>query len=104
MNASMVRLGGIAIFVLILLSIIGGFIVKGSAVGGIILNIVNTLLLLFALWATKGLFNSQNYNRADMPIMIVMGAMIVSVVIGLIGGTAGGLSAISGGAMAWIRR
>lgn len=96
MNASMVRLGGIAIFVMIVLSIIGAFIVSGSRVGSIVLNLINTALLLFALWTTKGYFNANGYNRADLPILIIIIAMALSTIIGIVAGTAGGLGAIQG--------
>jgi hypothetical protein len=97
MNASMVRLGGIAIFVMIVLSIVGAFIVAGSRVGSVVLNLINAALLLFALWTTKGYFNSQNYNRADLPIIIIIVAYALSTIIGVITGTAGGFGALQGG-------
>ena len=103
MNASMVRMGGIAAFVMIALSIIGGLLLRGSGVGGLILNLINLVLLLFVFWTTKGYFNAQGYNRADLPILLFMGAYTLSVLIGLVTGSAGGFGAISasGGAQAF---
>lgn len=96
MNASMVRFGGIAIFVMFVLSLVGGFVARGSATGGMILGLINGALLLFALWTTKGYFNAKNYTRADMPIMIVMAVYALQIVFGIVTGSGGGLGAVSG--------
>ena len=96
MNASMVRFGGIAIFVMFVLSLVGGFVARGSATGGMILGLINGALLLFALWTTKGYFNAKNYTRADMPIMIVMAVYALQIVFGIVTGSGGGIGALSG--------
>lgn len=96
MNASMVRFGGIAIFVMFVLSLVGGLLVAGSRTGGTILGLISTALLLFALWTTKGYFNAKNYTRADLPIMVIMATYALQTVIGIIAGTGGGLAALSG--------
>ena len=57
MNASMVRMGGIAAFVMIAISIIGGFALQGSSAGQLIVSLINLVLLLFVFWTTKGFFN-----------------------------------------------
>lgn len=101
MNASMVRFGGIAIFVMFILGLVGGFLVRGSATGGMILGLINAGLLLFALWTTKGYFNAKNYTRADMPIMVVMAVYALQTVFGIVTGSGGGLGSLGtmGGGM-----
>ncbi len=101
MNASMVRFGGIAIFVMFVLGVVGGFLVRGSATGGMILGLINAGFLLFALWTTKGYFNAKNYIRADMPIMVVMAVYALQTVFGIVTGSGGGLGSLGkmGGGM-----
>ncbi len=96
MNASMVRFGGIAIFVMFVLSLVGGFAAQGKPTVGMIFGLINAGLLLFAMWTTKGYFNAKNYTRADTPIMVVMAVYALSTVFGLVTGSGGGMGALSG--------
>lgn len=96
MNASMVRMGGIAVFVFIgltILTVVAAFSL-GATVASI-LGIVATLLLLFVLWTTKGYFNALSYNRADLAILIVMAIYVIETVLSLVGGSSGGMSALA---------
>lgn len=95
MNASMVRFGGIAIFVMFALSLISGFAARGSPTIGMIIGLITTGLLLFAMWTTKGYFNAKNYTRADTPIMVVMAVYALSTVFGIVTGSGGGLASVS---------
>ncbi len=96
MNASMVRFGGIAIFVMFVLSLVGGFAAQGNPTIGMIFGVINAGLLLFALWTTKGYFNAKNYTRADTPIMVVMALYALQTVVGIVTGSGGGMSSLSG--------
>lgn len=96
MNASMVRFGGIAVFVMFALSLVSGFVARGSPTVGMIIGLITTGLMLFALWTTKGYFNAKNYTRADTPIMVVMAVYALSTVFGIATGSGGGLASLSG--------
>jgi hypothetical protein len=100
MNASMVRFGGIAIFVYLVLTILGR-LALGPGVGSRIVGFVATLLLIFGFWATKGYLNAKGYTKADMPIMILIGASAITAVLGLFGagGGMGGMSAAGAGGL-----
>lgn len=100
MNASMVRFGGIAIFVALLLQILGRIAI-GGGIGGRIIGLVAALLLIFGFWATKGFFNAKNYSKADMPILVLIGATVITTILSLIGagGGIGGLSSMGTGGL-----
>lgn len=107
MNANMVRMGGIAIFVMLAVAIIGSIVIGAASVkvvdgqvvstgpgaGGIILNIIQTLLLLFAMWATKAFFNAKGHTKSDLPIIGIMACTVVMLILGFVGGS--GLGAIA---------
>lgn len=100
MNASMVRFGGIAIFVTLLLQILGRIAI-GGGIGGRIIGLVAALLLIFGFWATKGYFNSKNYSKADMPILILIGTTLITTVLSVfgVGGGLGGMSSMGAGGL-----
>jgi len=100
MNASMVRFGGIAIFVTLLLQILGRIAI-GGGIGGRIIGLVAALLLIFGFWATKGYFNSKNYSKADMPILILIGTTIITTILSVfgVGGGLGGMSSMGAGGL-----
>jgi len=93
--AGMVRLGGIAAFVAVLVLVITialGQTIATNKVLGIILSLVMTACILLAFWTTKTLFNANNYRRADIAIMGVIVLMVLSWVLSLVGGGTGGMS------------
>ncbi|HUT48255.1 MAG TPA: hypothetical protein VM325_02855 [Alphaproteobacteria bacterium] len=101
MNASMVRFGGIAIFVTLLLQILGRIAI-GGGIGGRIIGLVAALLLIFGFWATKGYFNSKSYSKADMPILVLIGTTIITTILsvfGVGGGLGGGMSSMGAGGL-----
>ncbi|MCZ6861821.1 MAG: hypothetical protein O7I42_16355 [Alphaproteobacteria bacterium] len=100
MNASMVRFGGIAVFAGIALGIILPFLLAGSGVGRFILSLIQTAIILFVLWTTKGFMNAKGYKKADIPLLIVMAVTLLLFVVGLIFSTQAGLGTIMSGRMA----
>jgi len=96
----MVRFGGIAIFVTLLLQILGRIAI-GGGIGGRIIGLVAALLLIFGFWATKGYFNSKNYSKADMPILILIGTTIITTILSVfgVGGGLGGMSSMGAGGL-----
>ncbi len=92
MNASMVRLGGILAFVLIAVAIIGGFVGQNRVVG-IIFGLIQTAIMIFVFWASKGLFNSRNYRTADVAIMGIIAILVVLWIFSLLGGA--GIGAVA---------
>lgn len=103
MSATMVRIGGIMVFFLILAVILTGLFL-GAAVAGMagggrpdlaaftstltLLQIVYLGVMTFVYWTTKGLFNAFAFRRADTPIITVMILMAVNLVLLLLGGAA----------------
>jgi len=92
MSASMVRLGGILVFVLIAVGIIGAFVASNKVVA-IIFGLIQTGILMFIFWSTKGLFNSRNYRTADVAIMGIVVLLALMWAFSLIGGS--GIGAIA---------
>jgi hypothetical protein len=89
MSANMIRMGGIAAIVAILLIVISGLLGQTLADNralSIILGLIQTALIVFVFWSTKGLFNSRNYHRADTTIMIIIGLWVLIWLFSLFGG------------------
>ena len=104
MSSGMVRLGGICAFLVIAIFIIGTFVVVGMAmdkamagggakaaaggmqVGSIIIALLVSICLIMAIWTSKGLFNSFGYAGGNVPVLLIVGAIIVGFVLSLIGG------------------
>jgi len=95
MNASMVRFGGIAIFATLVLQILVRIAV-GGGMGGRIIGLVASLLLIFGFWATKGYFNAKGNNKADVPILLLIAATAIIAILTLLG-AGGGLGGMSAG-------
>src|SRR5688500_8297803 len=96
MNASTIRMGGIAAIVAILLIIVTGLMAQTLADNralAIILGLIQTGLIIFVFWSTKGLFNSRNYHRADGTIMVIIGVWALTWLLSLFGGA--GLSGMT---------
>lgn len=85
MSPSMVRLGGILAFVLIAVVIIGAFLAQNRAVA-IIFGLIQTAIMIFVFWSSKGLFNSRNYRTADIAIMGIIVILVVLWIFSLLGG------------------
>ncbi len=85
MSPSMVRLGGILAFVLIAVVIIGAFLAQNRAVA-IIFGLIQTAIMIFVFWSSKGLFNSRNYRTADVAIMGIIVILVVLWIFSLLGG------------------
>lgn len=85
MSPSMVRLGGILAFVLIAVVIVGAFIAQNRAVA-IIFGLIQTAIMIFVFWSSKGLFNSRNYRTADIAIMGIIVILVVLWIFSLLGG------------------
>lgn len=100
MTASMVRFGGIAVFVGIVLGIILPFVLFGSSIGRFIMSLIQTAIILFVLWTTKGFMNAKGFKKADLSLLIVMAVQLLLFVVGLIFSTQAGLSAIMSGGKA----
>lgn len=81
----MVRLGGILAFVLIAVVIIGAFLAQNRAVA-IIFGLIQTAIMIFVFWSSKGLFNSRNYRTADVAIMGIIVILVVLWIFSLLGG------------------
>jgi hypothetical protein len=81
----MVRLGGILAFVLIAVVIVGAFIAQNRAVA-IIFGLIQTAIMIFVFWSSKGLFNSRNYRTADIAIMGIIVILVVLWIFSLLGG------------------
>lgn len=85
MSPSMVRLGGILAFVLIAVVIIGAFLAQNKVVA-IIFGLIQTAIMIFVFWSSKGLFNSRNYRTADIAIMGIIVILVVLWLFSLLGG------------------
>lgn len=85
MSPSMVRLGGILAFVLIAVVIIGAFLAQNRAVA-IVFGLIQTAIMIFVFWSSKGLFNSRNYRTADIAIMGIIVILVVLWIFSLLGG------------------
>ncbi len=85
MSPSMVRLGGILAFVLIAVVIIGAFLAQNRVVA-IIFGLIQTAIMIFVFWSSKGLFNSRNYRTADIAIMGIIVILVVLWIFSLLGG------------------
>lgn len=92
MSPSMVRLGGILAFVLIAVVIIGAFLAQNRAVA-IIFGLIQTAIMIFVFWSSKGLFNSRNYRTADIAIMGIIVILVVLWLFSLLGGA--GIGAVA---------
>jgi len=92
MNASMVRLGGILAFVLIAVAIVGAFVAQNKVVG-IIFGLIQTAIMIFVFWSSKGLFNSRNYRTADVAVMGIIAILVVLWIFSLLGGA--GIGAVA---------
>jgi len=91
--AGMVRLGGIAAFVAVLMVVVTialGQTIATNKILGIILSLVMTGCILLTFWTTKTLFNANNYRRADIAIMGVIALFVLWWLLSLVGG--GGMS------------
>jgi hypothetical protein len=90
MNAGMVRLGGILAFVtlaVVVIMMVLGRTIATTPVLGIIIGLVLYALVIFVFWATKGLFNSQNYRRADIAILGIIIFIVLNWLLSLVGGS-----------------
>jgi hypothetical protein len=88
----MVRLGGILAFVLIAVVIIGAFLAQNRAVA-IIFGLIQTAIMIFVFWSSKGLFNSRNYRTADIAVMGIIVILVLLWVFSLLGGA--GIGAVA---------
>src|SRR4026207_2532758 len=90
MNAGMVRLGGILAFVafaVVVIMMVLGRTIATTPVLGIIIGLVLYALVIFVFWATKGLFNSQHYRRADIAILGIIIFIVLNWLLSLVGGS-----------------
>ncbi len=85
MSPSMVRLGGILAFVLIAVAIIGAFLAQNRAVA-VVFGLIQTAIMIFVFWSSKGLFNSRNYRTADVAIMGIIAILVLLWIFSLLGG------------------
>jgi hypothetical protein len=92
MSPSMVRLGGILAFVLIAVVIIAAFLAQNRAMA-IIFGLIQTAIMIFVFWTSKGLFNSRNYRTADIAIMGIIVILVLLWVFSLLGGA--GIGAVA---------
>lgn len=92
MSPSMVRLGGILAFVLIAVVIIGAFLAQNRAVA-IIFGLIQTAIMIFVFWSSKGLFNSRNHRTADIAIMGIIVILVLLWIFSLLGGA--GIGAVA---------
>lgn len=101
MSATMVRIGGVMVFFLIVAIMVMGFVLAGTMVKmagqenpdpaefastfsmAIVLYLA---VMIFVYWTTRGLFNAFGYRRADTPIMTLMILMGLNLVLFLFGG------------------
>jgi len=60
----------------------------------IVMNIVMAAVVGFVFYATKGYFNALDYHRADIVIYLIIGAQVLSAVIGAITNSSAGLSGL----------
>ncbi len=81
----MVRLGGILAFVLIAVAIIGAFLAQNRAIA-IVFGLIQTAIMIFVFWSSKGLFNSRNYRTADVAIMGIIAILVLLWIFSLLGG------------------
>jgi hypothetical protein len=88
----MVRLGGILAFVLIAVVIIAAFLAQNRAMA-IIFGLIQTAIMIFVFWTSKGLFNSRNYRTADIAIMGIIVILVLLWVFSLLGGA--GIGAVA---------
>jgi hypothetical protein len=96
MNANMIRMGGIAAIVALLLMIVTALLGQTLQTNrglAIILGLITTGLIIFTFWSTKALFNSRNYHRADVTIMVIIGLWALIWLFSLFGG--GGLTGVT---------
>jgi len=96
MNASMVRMGGILAFVLIalfLIMLVFAQSIAGSRILGIIFGLIQTAIIVFVFWSSKGLFNSRNYRTADVAIMGIIAILVLLWLFSLLGGA--GIGAVA---------
>lgn len=92
MSANMVRLGGILAFVLIAVVIIGAVLGQSGAVA-IIFGLIQTAIMIFVFWSTKGLFNSRNHRTADVAIIGLIAILVLLWIFSLLGGA--GIGAVA---------
>jgi hypothetical protein len=78
-------MGGILAFVLIAVVIVGAFLAQNKIVA-IIFGLIQTAIMIFVFWSTKGLFNSRNYRTADIAIMGMIAILVILWVFSLLGG------------------
>jgi hypothetical protein len=89
----MVRTGGILAFVLIVVAIIGAFLGHNSRAVAIVFGLIQTAIIIFVFWSTKGLFNSRSHHGADVAIVGLIVILALLWIFSLIGGA--GLGAVT---------
>jgi hypothetical protein len=113
MSPSTVRWGGIMVFVgialvflipIIFVSSVGleglarnartGTTAPQMQTMSIVMNFVMAAVVGFVFYTTKGYFNALGYHRADIVIYLIIGAQILSAIIGAITNSSAGLSGI----------
>jgi hypothetical protein len=72
--------------------IIGAFLAQNRAVA-IIFGLIQTAIMIFVFWSSKGLFNSRNYRTADIAIMGIIVILVVLWLFSLLGGA--GIGAVA---------
>lgn len=91
MNAGMIRLGGILLFVSLGMSLAGAIalVATDGQINHTLLiagQAVLTALWVYVLWSTKALFNGQNHRSADIPIVGLVGLSLVSLIVSAVRG------------------
>jgi hypothetical protein len=113
MSPGTVRWGGIMVFVgialvflipIIFVSSIGleglarnartGTTAPQMQMMSIVMNFVMAAVVGFVFYTTKGYFNALGYHRADIVIYLIIGAQILSAIIGAITNSSAGLSGL----------
>ena len=111
MSPGLVRFGGISAFLALAVLVIGLIVIGSMAAGaidpgtgritpgsisplpGIVVNVLVTFFIIVSLLASKGLFNALGYKGGDVPVYLVVGAIVVILILGFAGGS--GLTNIS---------
>lgn len=111
MSATMVRIGGVMVFFLIVAVMVMGFVLAGTMVrmagqenpdpAGLaptfrMAIVLYLAIMIFVYWTTRGLFHAFGYRRADTPIMTMMILMGVNLVLFQFGGAGPAPGADSG--------
>ncbi len=86
MNAGMVRMGGVAVFLTIAVAIIAAVMGQSGATLQLGFGLVQTALVVFVFWSTKNLFNAHRFQGADFAIMGIIALLALMWIMSLFGG------------------